>query len=154
MDWRELLGELERHTRLGSWDDLPPFRETFLAQLTDRQQRAGLRDFGRLLAWLATEAPAPTSTPAAGWRAGLCAGLADLRFTANHLAVLSRDFLTTEPEGSPRHRRACAAGLLALKLARAAQDLEGLSPRRRRNAREPVPDTPGSPPPAPGSPEA
>ncbi len=135
MDWRELLGELERHIRPGSWDDLAPFRETFLAQVAAPEKRAILRNFGRLLAFWVNEAPTPTSTPAAGWRAGLAAAHADLRFAASHLAVLSRDFLATEPTGSARHRRACAAGLLALELGRAAEHLQALASGRRGSAR-------------------
>jgi hypothetical protein len=134
-DWRELLGELERQARPESWDDRAPFRETFLAQMADPRQRAGLRDFGRLLAFLAAEAPGSSSTPADGWRSGLAAALADLRFDACQLAALCRDFLATEPERSARHRRARAAGELALELARAAERLEALTARRRRTAR-------------------
>ncbi len=142
MDWRELLGELEARTRPESWDDRGPWRETFLAQVSDPKQRAGLRDFGRLLAFLVAEAPGPASTPAAGWRSGLAAALADLRFVASHLAALCRDFLATEPERSPRHRQARAAGELALKLARTAEHLESLSIRRRRTSRERRGDAP------------
>jgi hypothetical protein len=136
MDWRELLEELERRTRPESWDDRSPFREAFLAEVANPEQRAGLRDFGRLLAFLVAEAPSPTSTPAAGWRAGLAATLADLRFDACQLAALCRDVLAAEPERSARHRRAQAVGELALELVRAAERLEALTARRRRIPRE------------------
>lgn len=62
---------------------MAPFRETFLAQLTDRNLRNGLRAFGRLLAFLATEA---TSAPAAGW----CAGHSSSRRSAGRGAQLAR----------------------------------------------------------------
>jgi hypothetical protein len=102
--------------------------------VADPQQRAGLRDFGRLLAFLVAEAPGPSSTPAAGWRSGLAAALADLRFGAAHLAALSRDFLATEPERSAIHSQARAAAELALELAGAVERLESLTVRRRRSA--------------------
>lgn len=132
----ELRADLEARVGRSRFDELAPFRETYLLELTERGANRVLRRFGWLLAVMSSEMdrfwpvrrekmPGPE----------LRAAAQDVRFLESYLAVQGLMHLT-EPGLTPSQVLASqAAAEEALKLGEIATRLEQMVQRKKERGR-------------------
>lgn len=130
----ELRADLEARADRSRFDELSPFRETYLLELTDYRANRILRQFGRFLAEMTSEMdrfwPARSEKMP---RPELRAAARDVRFLESYLAVQGLMYLT-EPELTPVQIRASqVAAEEALKLGEIATRLERIVQRKKRS---------------------